>query len=81
MRHTQLPIIFNKKKVRGGVDVWAASLIYRPGLRSKKWWWGFFSNGLSTAVVAGWFYCQLHEETDATMTHLASRRDVAMSLL
>ncbi|CAN8022712.1 unnamed protein product [Ixodes persulcatus] len=33
-------------------------------------------------VVAGWIlHCELHKGTDAAMTHLAFRRDVAMSLL
>lgn len=67
----------------GGVDVMDRLLgSYRPKLRSKKWWWNLFSNGLNMAVVGGWLlHCELHKGTDAAMTHLAFRRDVTMSLL
>ncbi|KAL1480237.1 hypothetical protein MTO96_051205 [Rhipicephalus appendiculatus] len=67
----------------GGVDVMDRLLgSYRPRLRSKKWWWNLFSNGLNMAVIAGWLvHCELHKGTDAAMTHIAFRRDVTMSLL
>lgn len=62
----------------GGVDVFERLLrSYRRRLRSKKWWWNLFSNGQNMAVVAGWLlHCELHKGTDATMTHIAFRRDV-----
>lgn len=67
----------------GGVDVMDRLLgSYRPKLRSKKWWWNLFSNGLNMAVVGGWLlHCELHKGSNAAMTHLAFRRDVTMSLL
>lgn len=67
----------------GGVDVMDRLLgSYRPRLRSKKWWWNLFSNGLNMALIAGWLlHCELHKGTDAAMTHIAFRRDVTMSLL
>ncbi|KAL3248169.1 hypothetical protein MRX96_056582 [Rhipicephalus microplus] len=67
----------------GGVDVMDRLLgSYRPKLRSKKWWWNLFSNGLNMAVVAAWLlHCELHKGSDAAMTHIAFRRDVTMSLL
>ncbi|KAL3193754.1 hypothetical protein MRX96_000053 [Rhipicephalus microplus] len=67
----------------GGEDVMDRPLgSYRPRLRSKKWWWNLFSNGLNMAVVAAWLlHCELHKGSDAAMTHIAFRRDVTMSLL
>src|ERR1700761_927966 len=65
----------------GGMDLLGSMLSsYRPRLRSKKWWWNLFSNGLNMAVVAAYpFYQYLHP--DEVITHLSFRRTVTMSLL
>ena len=65
----------------GGVDVLDRMLVsYRPRLRSKKWWWNLFSNGLNMAVVAAFRFYQYLYPGDGT-THLNFRRNVAASLL
>lgn len=53
---------------------------YRPNLRSKKWWWNLFSNGLNMAVVAAWrLHCNLHgKEADS---HLEFRRSIAVAAM
>lgn len=63
----------------GGVDVLDRLLsAYRPSLRSKKWWWNLFSNGLNMAVVAAWrLHCYAVGHSSA-MTHLEFRRKIAM---
>ena len=65
----------------GGVDVLDRMLVsYRSCLRSKKWWWNLFSNGLNMAVIAAFCFYQYLYPGDGT-THLNFRRNVAASLL
>ncbi|XP_029459182.1 piggyBac transposable element-derived protein 3-like [Rhinatrema bivittatum] len=61
----------------GGVDLLDRLLsAYRPTLRSKKWWWNLFSNGLNMAVVAAWkIHCHLLGKE--AMSHLDFLREVS----
>ena len=74
-------VVHKYNKGMGGVDVLDRMLAsYRPRLRSKKWWWNLFSNGLNMAVVAAYcFYKYLHPQE--AITHLNFRRTIAVSLL
>jgi hypothetical protein len=65
----------------GGVDLLDRLLSqYRPGLRSKKWWWPLFSNAINTTVVAAWrLFCHLHP--NGGVSHLDFRRNIALCLL
>jgi len=74
-------VVHKYNKGMGGVDIldWMLAS-YRPRLRSKKWWWNLFSNGLNMAVVVAYrFYNYLHPQD--TVTHLNFRRTIAVSLL
>ncbi|KRX49931.1 PiggyBac transposable element-derived protein 3 [Trichinella murrelli] len=56
--------------------------VYRPRLRSKKWWWKLFSNALNLAVVAAWqLHRELHKDSSTALSHLDFRRDVTTHLL
>lgn len=62
----------------GGVDLLDRLLgSYRPKLRSKKWWWNLFANGLNMAVVAAW-RLQCHLLGKQALSHLDFRREVAL---
>jgi hypothetical protein len=63
----------------GGVDLLDRFMgQYRPTMRSKKWWWPFFSNALNMAVVAAW---RLHRFLGGKLPHLDFRRHITRSLL
>jgi DNA excision repair protein ERCC-6 len=66
----------------GGVDLLDRLLgTYRPQLRSKKWWWNLFSNGLNMALVASWrLHCEIHEKSQQ-LSHLEFLRSVTQVLL
>ena len=72
----QPKLISEYKKVIGGVDLLDMLLgSYRPNLRSKKWWWPLFSNGLNTAVVAAF---KIHKNAcTGQLSHLDFRAEVA----
>jgi len=66
----------------GGVDLTDRFLSqYKPKIRSKKWWWTYFSYLLNTAVVAAWrLHCNLHSG-DEKLSQLAFLRKVIVNLL
>ena len=54
----------------GGVDqLDRLASSYRPRLRSKKWWWNLFSNGLNLSVIAAYRFFQ-YLNPEQKMTHL-----------
>ena len=54
---------------------------YRPQLRSKKWWWNLFSNGLNIALIASWrIHCEVHEKSQQ-LSHLEFLRSITQVLL
>jgi hypothetical protein len=65
----------------GGVDLLDRLLgSYRPQLRSKKWYWNLFANGLNMAVVAAWrLHCHLHGKE--SQSHLEFRREIVLVAL
>ncbi|KAJ4437806.1 hypothetical protein ANN_13744 [Periplaneta americana] len=61
----QQPNLIHKYNLgMGGVDqLDRLASSYRRRLRSKKWWWGLFSNGLNMSVIAAFrFFQYLHPE-------------------
>jgi hypothetical protein len=66
----------------GGVDLLDRLLgAYRPQLRSKKWWWNLFSNGLNMALIASWrIHTEIHEKNQQ-LSHLEFLRNVTQLLL
>ena len=50
------PAVIHDYNLRmGGVDILDRFMAtYRPMVRSKKWWWPLFTNGVNMAVVAAW---------------------------
>ena len=66
----------------GGVDVMDQLLeSCRPTLRSKKWYWNLFSNGLNLSVVACWRLHQYVVGKNDSINHLEFRRSLTMALL
>lgn len=51
---------------------------YRPRIKSKKWWWPFFTNTLNMAVVAAW---RIHREMNGKMSQLTFLREIVMCLM
>lgn len=81
-KHIQIncPIMIDSyNKTMGGVDLLDKFLsTYRPSMRGKKWWFGFYTHAINICVVAAW---RVHVEVGGKLDQLEFVRYVVRTLL
>ena len=73
-------MIHSYNRNMGGVDLFDQFIAnYRIKIRSKKWWWPFFSWSIDACIVNGWLLYQSIKT--GSLSLLDFRREVAQQLL
>lgn len=76
----QMPLAISEYNTHmGGIDLFDEFIsTYRIGIRSKKWWWPYFSWAINACMVQGWL---LHRRLGSSIDLLQFQRECVLYIL